>query len=262
LWQRRWWWAGAIAISLIIFPVWQTKSTLVQITAISAPGEPVLIIQDRGKTALVNSGDENTANFTLLPFLQQQGVNQIDWAVALKSSEKGSSGWTPILKRLPVKTFYTNASLGEWQIGAVVRRAALKSIKNLPIGETLKTGSAVMELIEREPNILQLQIGKQTWLILGDVKLTEQKRLALGGRLPPAQVLWWTGEGLSSDVLRIVKPEVAIASAAKIDPQTLKNLRQNKTKIYRLSRNRTLQWTLGKGFETSMEATDSDTPML
>lgn len=261
-WQRRWWWAGAIAISLIIFPVWQTKSTLIQITAISAPGEPVLIIQDRGKTALVNSGDENTANFTLLPFLQQQGVNQIDWAVALKSSEKGSSGWTPILKRLPVKTFYTNASLGEWQIGAVVRRAALKSIQNLPIGETLKTGSATMELIEREPNILQLQIGKQTWLILGDVKLTEQKRLALGGRLPPAQVLWWTGEGISKDLLRIVKPEVAIASAAKIDPQTLKNLRQNQIKIYRLSRNRTLQWTLGKGFETSMEATDSDTPTL
>jgi len=35
------------------------------------------VIQDQGKVLLVNSGTANTARFAVLPFLQQQGINQM-----------------------------------------------------------------------------------------------------------------------------------------------------------------------------------------
>jgi competence protein ComEC len=51
----------------------------------------------------------------ILPFhsatvLQQQGVNQIDWAIATDAQSMGNSGWLEVLERMPVKNFYAYAA--------------------------------------------------------------------------------------------------------------------------------------------------------
>ena len=102
-WRQQWWVAGLVAISLILIPVWQTQASIFRVTIIASGNQPVLIVQDKGKVLLVNSGGENKARFTVLPFLQQQGVNQIDWAIATTQSNNGD--WLEIIQRLPVKTF-------------------------------------------------------------------------------------------------------------------------------------------------------------
>jgi competence protein ComEC len=62
---------------VIVIPVWQAKASLFQVTLLPTAGEPVLVIQDQGKVTLVNSGDDETIRFTVLPFLQQQGINEL-----------------------------------------------------------------------------------------------------------------------------------------------------------------------------------------
>jgi len=78
--------------------------------------------------------------------------------------------------------------------------------------------------------MLQLQIQGQTWLLLGNLKPNEQKKLALTRHLPRVQVLWWSGESLATDLLAAIKP-VVIASAATLDPDTLSRLRKVKISV-------------------------------
>ncbi len=109
-WQRRWWFAGLIAIVLIIIPVWYSANDLLRITLLATDKEPVLVIQDKGQVTLINSGYEGTGGFTILPFLQQQGVNKIYWAVSSKFLANENDAWLEILESLPISNFYAYAS--------------------------------------------------------------------------------------------------------------------------------------------------------
>ncbi|MBD1832044.1 ComEC/Rec2 family competence protein [Cyanobacteria bacterium FACHB-472] len=254
-WCRRWWFAAIIATTLVVIPVWQTKATLFRVTVLSTPGEPVLVIQDKGQVTLVNSGDDSTANFTVLPFLQQQGVNQIDWAVVTDSQLSPRSGWAKILERLPVSTFYVNAaSMGKLgTLGVKIPPQAL------PVGQSVPIGTSAIKLINSQPPVVQLQISDQSWLVLGNFKPEENERkLALLKQLPPVQVLWWSGESLQADVLQKMQPKVAIASSATIDPETAQTLRKINTKLYTTERDGAIQWTPSGAFETTLEATEND----
>jgi competence protein ComEC len=258
-WRRRWWFAGLIAASLVVVPVWQTKATLFRVTVLSTPGEPVLVIQDKGEITLVNSGDDSTANFTVLPFLQQQGVNQIDWAVVTESQLSSRSGWPKILERLPVSSFYAanTASMAKLStLGVKIRTQAL------PVGQSVPIGASVIKLISTQPPVVQLQISNQIWLVVGNFKPEEKERkVALLKQLPPAQVLWWSGENLQADILQKMQPKVAIAASATIDPETTQELRKIKTQVYTTERDGALQWTPSGGFETTLEATENDVGM-
>ena len=265
-WQRRWWLAGFIAVALVVIPVWQTQATVVRVTVLATAAEPVLVIQDQGKVLLVNSGTANTARFTVLPFLQKQGINQLNWAIATNSQFNTSSGWLEILERLPVKTFYNHAASEE---NATSNPAILSAVQArrgsyqlLSADQTVAAGSTAIQLIDAQTPMLQLQIQGQTWLLLGNLKPNEQKKLALIRHLPRVQVLWWSGESLATDLLAAIKPEVAIASAAKIDPDTLSRLRKGKTQVFWTGRDGAIQWTPGGKFEATIEAIEFNTSLL
>lgn len=202
-WQRQWWLAGFIAASLVCAPAGQSQVTGLRVTVLSTSGAPILVIQDQGQVTLINSGDENTANSTVLPFLQQQGMSQIDWAVAA-DSQVSRIGWPQILAQMPIKTLYFNAaskdsevriqeqediskkerpsrrtlsagvSTNDSSINAqtTLRAAQLRQVVHqpLPVDETLSVGSTTIKLLSTEPPVLQLQVRDQTWLLLGDFK--------------------------------------------------------------------------------------------
>jgi len=81
--------------------------------------------------------------------------------------------------------------------------------------------------------MLQLQIQGQTWLLLGNLKPNEQKEA--NRHLPRVQVLWWSGESLATDLLA-AKPEVVIASAATLDPDTLSRLQRQDSSVLTMVR--------------------------
>lgn len=205
---------------------------------------------------LVNSGDDKAVQFTVLPFLHQQGVNHIDWAIATGSQLGTRSGWNLLLNRLTVKSFYGIESLSG--LSAVVER----SYQGLPVGQSVPVGSTEVQLLNASPPVLQLRIGGQTWLLLGNLKPAEQQDLLAKGRLTPVQVLWWAGKQLNPGLLEALKPAVAIASSRSVDPDTAARLSQGKTLLYWTERDGAVGWTPDGGFEAMVEGAENKAALL
>ncbi|MEG4278387.1 ComEC/Rec2 family competence protein [Microcoleus sp. MON1_C1] len=254
-------------ISIIVLPAWQVQSSLFQVTLLATSGDPVLVIQDRGKVALINSGDENTVRFTVLPFLQQQGVNSVNFAIATHGHLGLSSGWGKLLQRLPIKTFYDNNAPKQIHRGNNQEfMTAVQSRQGvyfpLETNSTVDLGSTRLQLVNAEIPVVEFLVGNRTWLLVGEMTPEAQKKLAATGTLKPAQVLWWSGKALTAELLGAVGPQVAIASADEIDPETAAQLRQSKTQIFWTGRDGALQWTPAGGFKTTLESEENQTSFL
>jgi competence protein ComEC len=126
----------------------------------------------------------------------------------------------------------------------------------------MSVGSIPVALINAEPPVLQLQIRNQTWLLLGDMNLDVQQQLLSNHNLQPVQVLWWSGESLSPDLLNVLQPKVAIASAHAVNLDAVQLLQKAKIPLYWTGRDGAIQWTPQEGFETTLEATNKDAPLL
>ncbi|WP_193198398.1 ComEC/Rec2 family competence protein [Nostoc sp. MG11] len=264
-WQQRWWFASLIAVVLVLIPIWHSANTLFRITILAADTEPILVIQDRGKVTLINSGDEGTGRFTILPFLQQQGVNQINWAIANNFQSNDNNAWLELLQRLPIKNFYLYSSKPENSIAIQVIQQELQKHQGiyqaLAIGQVVNTGSMVTQLINEQLPILQLQIFDQNWLLVGNIKPKEVQQLVKNGSLTRPQVLWCSPQSLK-DLVLALKPKVAIASSANIDQKTLSELSQSQTQLFFTGRDGAIQWTPNGQFETFIQATENRSSVL
>ncbi|MEG3979835.1 ComEC/Rec2 family competence protein [Microcoleus sp. T3B2] len=254
-------------ISIIVLPAWHVQASLFQVTLLATSGDPVLVIQDRGKVALINSGDENTVRFTVLPFLQKQGVNSVNFAIATHSHLGLSSGWGKLLERLPIKTFYDNPAPKQIHRGS--NQEFITAVQSrqgvyfpLETNSTVDLGSTRLQLVNAEIPVVEFLVGNRTWLLVGEMTPEAQKKLAATGTLKPAQVLWWSGKALTAELLGAVGPQVAIASADEIDPETAAQLRQSKTQIFWTGRDGALQWTPAGGFKTTLESEENQTSFL
>ncbi len=263
--------ALVLGIAIIVLPAWHVQASLFQVTLLATSDEPVLVIQDRGKVALINSGDENTVRFTVLPFLQQQGVNSVNFAIATHGHLGLSGGWGKLLERLPIKTFYDNNA--PKQIHRASDREFMTAVQSrqgvyfpLETNSTFNLGSTRLQLVNAEIPVVELLVGDRTWLLLGEMTPEAQsilsKRLAATGTLKRTQVLLWSGKTLTAELLGAVGPQVAIASADEIDPETAAQLRQSKTQIFWTGRDGALQWTPSGGFKTTLESEENQTSFL
>ncbi|MEG3841557.1 ComEC/Rec2 family competence protein [Microcoleus sp. herbarium14] len=259
--------AVAMGIGIVVLPAWHVQASLFQVTLLATSNEPVFVIQDKGKVALINSGDENTVRFTVLPFLQQQGVNSVNFAIATHGHLGLSGGWGKLLERLPIKTFYDNNA--PKQIRRARDREFMTAVQSrqgvyfpLETNSKIDLGSTRLQFVDAEIPVVELLVGNRTWLLVGEMTPEAQKKLAATGTLKPAQVLWWSGKTLTAELLGAVGPQVAIASADEIDPETAAQLRQNKTQIFWTGRDGALQWTPGGGFKTTLESEENQTSFL
>lgn len=255
-WQKKWWVVALITIGLVFVPTWQAQASLFRITALAGGKEPVLIIQDRGKVLLINSGHENSSRFTVLPFLQQQGINQIDEAIGLKSSSSNEiKEWSLLLQNLKLNNLY-NCGDRHYSTAVTLKSHSVKCQQLLP-NQAISTDSTSMRLLDAQSSILQMQVQNRTWLILGENKIEKPNE-----KLPQAQVLVWSGEQLDSDLIAAVKPEVAIASSAKLDRETMAELQHNKTQVFLTGRDGAVQWTPSRQFEIAVETVEDKTSAL
>ncbi|MEA5555319.1 ComEC/Rec2 family competence protein [Nodularia spumigena] len=259
-WQKRWWFAGLMVISLVLIPSWYYTNTLFRITVLAAGTEPVVVIQDRGKVTLINSGDQGTGRFTILPFLQQQGVNQIDWAIASNFKYQDSNAWLEVLQTLPIKNFYEySPNLKSTTAIQAIQQEVQKqqgSYQPLAPGQTVNTGSVVAQLINEQLPVLQFQIQGQNWLLVGNVKPQEVEQLYKAGSLLRPQVLWCSPQSLR-DLVQMFQPQVAIAYNANLDAKTLSELSKNQTKLFFTRDDGAIQWTPNGQFEAFVQATEN-----
>jgi competence protein ComEC len=264
-WQRRWWFAFGIALALVFIPAWNSSNTLFQVTMLAANGEPVIVVQDKGKVTLINGGDEGTGRFTILPFLQQQGVNQIDWAVASDFQDNGSNGWLEILLRLPVKIFYDYSAKPD---NVLANSAIQKKLQQnqgayqaLKVGQSINAGAVALQLINEQLPILQMQIQNKNWLLVGNLKPAELKSLIKNGAIPPSQVLWCPPQVLK-ELVSTLQPEVAITTSADIDSKILPEISGTKTQLLFTGRDGAIQWRPNGQFETFIQTMENKTSAL
>ena len=255
------------AVAIVGVPVWYNQASQFQATVLATSGEPILVIQDRGNITLVNSGGQNTARYTVLPFLQKQGVNSIDYSVSTHSRLGLSIGWPIILEKLPVQVFYDNpASKQAYYVSSLAIQEAIESRRGvyvpLTVEESLQLGSTAIELIDAETPIVEFFIGDLKWMLLGDVNLDNQIKLLQAEIISPTHVLWWSGNALDPKMLRVLQPEIAIASSNTVDPETLELLGQQQTQVFWTGRDGALQWTPTRGFETGLQSDQTDGSFL
>jgi competence protein ComEC len=246
-WQRSWRIAVVLGISLVAIPAWYNHTHLSQVTVLATAGKPMLVVQDRGQVTLVNSVSEEDAYFSVLPFLKQQGINSIDGAIATDSTASYLRGWYQILQNRPTEVLYGISSF-EQSINQLLTFQSLQIHKHLalPDNRSVTVNSIAVRLISNTPLVLQLQIENQSWLLLGNLQAIDQQRLIQAKLLPTAQVLWWSGQNLATQLLEMIKPNVAIA--ASILPETATQLQQQAIETYSIDRDGAVQWTAQQGF--------------
>ena len=265
-WRNYWWFAGLLALTLIVIPVWQTQTALFQATILEAGKQPVLVIQDKGKVTLVNSGDASTARYDIIPFLQHQGVNKIDWAIATDTTSDNKSGWLTILSHLSIANFYSNSSAengtpGQTEIQNILQ-ARHGNSQPLTQGQIMTFGTTLARLINAEVPMLQLLIDGQNWLFIGSLKAPEQKQLLITEKFPKVDVLWTSGERVTAELLKVVQPKVVIVSADQVDLETMANVNQAKVELFITGKDGAVQRKPSGTFETTLELTEGYNALL
>jgi competence protein ComEC len=264
-WQQRWWLAGIMSVTLVLIPIWHSANNLLRITLLATDKEPVLVVQARGTVAVINSGDEGTGRFTILPFLRQQGVNQIDWAIATKFPDNETDAWLEVVQSLPIKNFYEYPSQPENSVATqAVQQIIQKSqgiYQSLTLGQTVEMGATVAQVVNDKVPILKLQIFEQNWLLVGRIQPQEIETLVKAGELSTPQVLWCPPESLQ-DLVLALKPQVAIATSAGLDSTTLSKLSKVNTTIFFTGQHGAIQWTPNGNFESFKEAEENKGSVL
>ncbi|MBD2136905.1 ComEC/Rec2 family competence protein [Anabaena sp. FACHB-1237] len=263
--QKRWWLSLIIAVALILVPLWYSTNNLFQVTLLATRNEPVLVIQEQGNVTLINSGDEGTGRFTILPFLRQQGINQINNAIASKFPGYSKDAWLEIMDKLPIKNFYEYTPNTDDQLETQIIQQQLQQQKGiyrpLLIGQMITNKSTIIQLIDDQIPIIKLQILDQNWLLVGNTPAAPILELIKSGQLSPVDVLWCTSEALPELVLAL-KPQIAIAPNSNLENTTLSTLKKSSTKIYFTGKDGAIQWTPNQQFSTFIRNTENKSSVL
>jgi competence protein ComEC len=278
-WRKQWWIVGITCTGLVVAPAYHRQMALSQITILAASDRPIAVIQHRGKTAILGEPSEQDARYTILPFLTKQGINRIDWAIALNRSLFSLPGWIPISEKVPIQRFYTRfdlqaiaqksnslsattqASTPPNSLQIALAQYLLNQLQTHGIHYEPVTAQSTLPIEPIYPSqILDVGIpgitftfANQTWLLLQpptpDPQSQSQLSVALK-RLPLTQVLWWSGAAIHRQIVQQTKPQVAIASLNSISDERITSLNPGSITVYVTGRDGAIQWTPQRAFVT------------
>lgn len=255
-WQKRWRVMLAGGVLLLLLPLW-AGANFTQITVLATQREPLMVIRDRGRLAIAGSSDTKTMEFTLLPFLQKTGINQIDWAIA--PDARTAPSWETLAQQYPVKYLLTAPTVtANFQASTGVPRPTTMP---LPLNQTVRFGQTQIQLLSTVPAITQVTYQNTTWLWLGKLSAEQQQTLEQGNLLPQADVLWWSNQSLSPSLVNRVKPKAAIASNTTVDAATRQLFQKLNIPLYITGQDGAIQWTPKNGFQTPFDVEDGEPGM-
>jgi competence protein ComEC len=246
-WQKYWKLPVLVGILLILIPLFWVKANELQITALSSNNRQILAIQDRGKTMLINTGNESSARFIVTPFLQQQAVNQIDRAIDFVRDQSEANSWQTLAQTLSIQNLY--------RIDDVGNDLDSSKFSLLPIGTPQKFDRIELKVIQTSPGIFQIELPEyhQKWLVIGEPKLDRAQPIIDVDLLSPIQTLYWRGGKLSKQSIEKMMPQVAIAATDHPDLDTIKLLERNNVRVYYTGRDGAIQWTPTGEFKPYLE---------
>ncbi|MDJ0526462.1 MAG: ComEC/Rec2 family competence protein [Microcystis sp. M53600_WE12] len=213
--RQRWHLIGLFILTLILIPIIYQHLTLTQVTVLATKSQPVIIIQNRGNTLLINGEEPATARYTVLPFLRQEGINQIQGAITVNNSAQFST----ISESIPIKKTINLSQLEKFNLGEI-------------------TG----QLLEK--NLFKFQVKNQSWLWIVNPKIP----VNLSQEFSPL-VLLWQGSNLDKQWLESIRPQTAIAVTNNLSRNARNQLRKAGIKTYWTGRDGAIQWTAKNGFQ-------------
>ncbi len=260
-WQQlhRYWGIGLLmGIGLVAVPAGYNATHLTQVTVLATSAQPVLVVQDRGTVGMVHGSEAKDVEFAVLPFLQKQGVNHLDWAIAPSLDPSDIAGWHRLLATTEIDRFYSSPASGSPpQISTASELAndpqitypsLLKQVKQqqgvalpLSIAQPLRFDAVTAEYKLAKPDVLSFQIANQTWLWLDGVP-SFQRQADLMQHLAPVTTIGWSGKALNPKLLAKIQPQMAIVFGQTIDPATEQWLKQHQVRIHRMEQAGALQW--------------------
>ncbi|MGA1600653.1 MAG: ComEC/Rec2 family competence protein [Prochlorothrix sp.] len=96
---------GVLMLGLALGPGWWQRLHWEQVTFLRGDRVPLAVVQHQGQVGVINSGSGDRVHYHLLPFLRQQGVNRLDWAVRTVRSQDTDRAWNQLLTEVPVTQF-------------------------------------------------------------------------------------------------------------------------------------------------------------
>lgn len=222
---------GAIALIFMVLIIQRPGES---ITALATSDQPVLVIRQQNgfakpQVGLINSGGETTAQMTVAPFLQQQGINRLQWGLALVGDRPEENAWTRFLPLLRVDRLY--------HLGSVARSG--------PVLDKVQTFGK-LQLQPIADKAVKLVVGGDRWLLLPSSQRAVQESITEGA---DATVLWWNGGGLNASlVAQLGRVKTAIAFGKKLNTKTARTLERQGVKVFWIKRDGAVRWTPGEGF--------------
>lgn len=252
----------AIALGVIVLPAWHANKNLLQVTVLDTRSLPVLVMRDRARSILVNSGDEDTLRFSIVPFLQSQGINKIKTALTTSLKLETLQGWLPLVQDVPIQSLNYDGTLEASATDSILTMNGLLakkvSLLHLNAGQTQTVGNISFQLVKAGVPVWLFQMGERTWLLMDKLDEKQQTQLIASGKLSQIQVLCWSGQSLKPKLLERVKPQVAIAFSDRLDDKTAKQLKDSKTQIYWTRRDGAVQWNTNKEFTATLDVAEGD----
>ncbi|WP_338441044.1 ComEC/Rec2 family competence protein [Synechococcus elongatus IITB4] len=136
--RRRWRSLAVALIAIVLLPGLAQAATQQEILFLSSDG-PLAVVRDRGQVGLVCGASDRSLRWDLQPYLEQQGINQLDWVLQLSDRCTVQEQW-------PIRQIFSSQSL---QPGQAIQWPNLK-----------------LQWLSRTPNLWQLSWQGEQWLWL------------------------------------------------------------------------------------------------
>lgn len=246
-----------LALGIVILPIWHSQTHRFQITIFDRTTPPMMVVQQPGATLVLNSGDHNIASQTLVPFLQRQGIDQIDVALATDLRRRWREGWLALLQQVPLKKLIPISLTENTTFMDLISQVQMQpeQIKLLQVGEQLTQKQIAVTVLRHQPTLLQFTVNQQNWLIVSGQYQGLSAWLQTA-QVPQAQVLWWATK-LDLVVIQQLQPQVLILTSSNIDSQSLMQLERRIPQVYWTPRDSAVQWTRDRGFESTFPLSEN-----
>jgi len=263
---KRWPAIGLFLLVVLFLPGLYARQNTFQMVFLENRNTPTAVIQNQGQTVAINAGNASNVGFTLLPLLQSQGINRLDWAIATDPQPEISEGWRWFAdpKALRIGRFVDLEAADASQ----TYRETLQQLRDrgtqvttLAVGQSLELGPQIR--IERVHRLaLRLQVGDRTWLHLINSEDKAQDELTQSPSNLQADILWWNGRPLQEQLWARIQPKIALASSSTLPENTQAQLTKRQIQTFWTGRDGALQWQPDGAIQPLREATDRQGALL
>ncbi|MCM1985164.1 ComEC/Rec2 family competence protein [Lyngbya confervoides] len=265
-WQRHWKFALGLTLGLTILPIWTAQGSLQQLTVFEAGSSPIMVIQEPRTTVLFNSGNAQQSQLTVLPYLQQQGINRVDLAIATDLRPEAQAGWREMGRRIRVGTFspvspQSLESLHQ-QVVALQRKVRWQPL--LP-EDTARLGSSEVKILRNDPPLVQFRLAQLTGVMMSESQEAGLATWLQDQEMPPIQLLWITGARWDLEAIAAMGPEVILVSNQQADPEAVEQLKsqvKQAKQVFWTQRDGAIQWRPRSGFQLAIPPNDTSHLLL